>query len=60
VLKKAEQRDEVVISNGHGDGSDSSRYILTSFHPDESLDEVIEFAKSLTGEYAGEVQVVEL
>jgi len=49
--------DELVV----GDGSDESRYILTSSHPGETVDEVIAFAKALTGEYSGgEVQVVEL
>jgi hypothetical protein len=49
--------DELVV----GDGSDESRYILTSSHPGETIDEVVAFAKSLTGEYSdSEVQVVEL
>jgi hypothetical protein len=39
-------------------GSDQRRLILTSSHPGESLAEAVEFALSLTGEYAGEVQVV--
>lgn len=43
-----------------GDGSDESRFILTSFHEGESLDEAIAFAESMTGKYAGEVQVVPL
>jgi hypothetical protein len=46
--------DELVV----GDGSDESRFILTSSHPDESLSEAVEFALSLRAEYAGEVQVV--
>jgi hypothetical protein len=48
--------DELVV----GGGSDDSRFILTSSHPGESLSEAVEFAMSLTGEYAGEVQVVQL
>ena len=48
--------DELVV----GDGSDDSRLILTSSHPDETLDEAIEFARCLTGEYAGDVEIVEL
>jgi hypothetical protein len=43
-----------------GDGNNETRFILTSFHEDESLDEAIDFAKSLSGEYAGEIQVVQL
>jgi hypothetical protein len=48
--------DELVVE----DGSDESRFILTSSHPDESLSEAVEFALSLRAEYAGEVQVVQL
>jgi hypothetical protein len=43
-----------------GEGSDGSRFILTSSHPDQSVTEALEFARSLTGEYEGEVQLVEL
>ena len=47
--------DEIVM----GDGSDGSRFILTSSHPGESLDEVVEFARILSlPEYAGNIQVV--
>jgi hypothetical protein len=31
--------DELVV----GDGSDESRFVMTSFHTNESLDEVLEF-----------------
>ena len=48
--------DELVV----GDGSDQNRFILTSSHEGASLAEAIEFAESLTGEYAGKVQVVRL
>ena len=33
--------------------------MLTSFHENETLSEAVAFAQSLTGEFAGEVQVVE-
>lgn len=46
--------DEMVV----GDGS-KENFILTSSHPGESLEEAIKFARSLSAEYAGEVQVVE-
>ena len=39
---------------------DSGHFVLTSSHPDETLDEVVEFARCLTGEYAGDVEIVEL
>jgi len=48
--------DELVA----GDGSDESRFILTSFHEGQSLEEAISFAESLTGDHAGQVQVVRL
>src|SRR4029077_13737749 len=48
--------DELVV----GDGSDNGRFILTSSHPDERLENVVGFASSLTGEYEGEVEVVKL
>ncbi|MEJ0025376.1 MAG: hypothetical protein WDN01_05050 [Rhizomicrobium sp.] len=48
--------DEHVV----GDGSDDKRFILTSSHPDETLEEAIAFAKMLTQEYEGDVEVVEL
>ncbi|HEY1708656.1 MAG TPA: hypothetical protein VGG10_10365 [Rhizomicrobium sp.] len=48
--------DEIVV----GDGSDDARDILTSSHPDESLESAVAFARSLTGGFAGEVEIVEL
>ena len=48
--------DELVV----GDGTDDGRYILTSSHAGETIDDALEFARSLSGEYAGEVQLVEL
>ena len=47
--------DEIVV----GDGSDDTRFILTSSHPGESLEEVMQFARMMT-EGAGEPQLVEL
>ena len=46
--------DEMVVGDGTTD-----RFILTSSHAGESLEAAVEFARSLVGEYAGEVQVVE-
>lgn len=48
--------DELVV----GDGSNPKRYILTSSHPGATTDEALEFARVLSGEYSGEVQLVEL
>lgn len=47
--------DELVV----GDGSDETRFILTSSHPGESLEEVIQFARSIS-EGIGEPQLVEI
>lgn len=48
--------DDLIIS----DGSDNSRYIATSWHTDEPLDEVLEFAHHWTAKANGQVQVVSL
>jgi hypothetical protein len=48
--------DEIVV----GDGSDGSRFLLTSSHEHETLEEALEFARMLTGEYAGDVQLIEV
>jgi len=43
-------------------GNDGTRDydLLTSSHEGKSVEDAVEFAKSLTGEFAGEVEVVEL
>ena len=48
--------DEIVV----GDGADESRFILTASHPNQSIEEAVAFAESLSDDYRGEVQVVEL
>jgi hypothetical protein len=53
--KVEEWIDEIAVANG----SPATSFILTSSHPDESLEEAIELAKSLSGDYAGDVEVVE-
>ena len=47
--------DELVVGDGSRDYD-----LLTSSHPNASIDDAVSFAKSLTGEYAGDVQIVEL
>ena len=47
--------DEICV----GDGSHPYS-MLTSSHPEETLEQAIVFARSLTGEFSGEIQVVEL
>ena len=46
--------DEIVVGDGNNDN-----FILTSSHPGESLEEAVEFARSLSLEYTGDVQIVE-
>ena len=46
--------DELVV----GDGS-HARHLLTSSHPDESVEQAVLFAESLTGEFAGDVHVLQ-
>ncbi len=48
--------DELVV----GDGSDTRPFILTSSHPDETLEDVVDFARILPDDYAGDVEVVVL
>lgn len=47
--------DEICV----GDGSNPYP-MLTSSHPKESLEQAIAFARSLTGDFSGEIQIVEL
>ena len=46
--------DDIVIGGGSG------RFILTSSHPGESLDEAVAFARLLSGDYADGVEIIEL
>ena len=43
-----------------GDDSDPNRFILTSGLENESVEEALDLARNLTGEYVGEVQLVEV
>lgn len=47
--------DELVVGQGDRDYD-----LLTSSHAGQSVEEVVAFASSLTGEFRGEVQLVEL
>jgi len=46
--------DEIVV----GDGSDESRFVVTSFHENETVEEVLEFARNWKKDQFG--QAVEL
>ena len=48
--------DELLV----GDGTREPYFMLTSSHPGETISQAVEFAQSLTGEYAGDVHVVEV
>lgn len=52
-------RVEAFLEKVVGDGS-RDYHLLTSSHPDESLEEVIQFAESLTGEFKGTAHVLEV
>jgi hypothetical protein len=47
--------DEICV----GDGSKPYE-MLTSSHPEESLEQAVIFARSLTGDFSGDVEIVEL
>lgn len=47
--------DGIVVGGGNNDN-----FILTSSHPGESIEEVVEFAHRISFDCADEVQVVEL
>jgi hypothetical protein len=54
--KMDDEIDELVV----GDGSDRSRFIVTTFHPNETVEEVIEFAREWLGERGQPVELVKL
>jgi hypothetical protein len=46
--------DEVVV----GDGSDESRFVMTSFHSDESLEQVLEFVSHVDAGPGAQIEQV--
>ena len=48
--------DELIV----GDASDATRFILTSSHPGETVEEVVDFARAVSTAGDGEAQVVAL
>jgi hypothetical protein len=58
VGKEASKIEEIIDELCVGDGS-HPYFILTSSHPEETLDEAVEFANSLVLEYEGATQIVE-
>jgi hypothetical protein len=47
--------DQIVVGDGSRD-----YHMLTSSHADESVEEAVRFADSLTGEFEGEAHVIEV
>ncbi len=43
-----------------GDGSDPDRFLCTTSHPDESLDEVLQFVRTWEDDLGGPIQEVRL
>ncbi len=60
VGENCEQVEEIIDALVVGDGTDSSRFILTSSHPGESVEDVVAFARSISSAGDGEAQVVVL
>jgi hypothetical protein len=60
VGEGASEMDDLIDELVVGDGSDSSRYIVTSFHPNETAEEVLEFARRWEEERGQPVQLVKL
>jgi hypothetical protein len=60
VGQDCERVEEVIDELVVGLGDDASRFLLTSSHPGESVEDAVAFAQSLSEECAGEVAVVSL
>jgi hypothetical protein len=60
VGEGASKVDDIVDELVVGDASDSSRFIITTFHPDETLDEVMEFARMWERDLGQPVELVRL
>jgi hypothetical protein len=59
VGKDASQIEDIIDWSCIGEGDADPYFMLTASHEGESLENAIEFAEQLTGDYAGPVQVVE-
>jgi hypothetical protein len=60
VGPEASRIEDLIDEHVVGDGSDDSRTILTACHAGQTVEAALAFADSLTGEFAGETQVVEV
>jgi hypothetical protein len=59
VGKDCSKIEDIIDELCVGDAS-NPYFILTSSHPEETLEQAIAFARSLTGEFSGEIEVVVL
>ena len=60
VGQNCEEVESIIDELTIGNGTREPYLMLTSSHPDESVAEAITFAEALTGEYAGEVELIQL
>ena len=60
VGKDCDQVEDIIDELVVGDGTDPTRFILTSSHPGESIEDVVEFARYVSSAGDGEAQVVTL
>ena len=60
VGKDSSRIEDIINEIIVGDGSENRPFILTAFHPNESIDDAVELAMSLSEEFTGEVQIVTL
>ena len=60
IGKDCEKVEDIIDELIVGDGSDPERFIATTSHPDESLQDVVEFAESFSTDPVGKVEVIEL
>jgi len=60
VGKNAAHIEDLVDEVVAGDGTDDSRFLLTSSHEGETLEEAVEFAHNLSNEYGNGLQIVEV
>ncbi len=60
IGKDCEKIEDIIDELIVGDGSNSERFIVTTSHPDESLQDVVEFAEAFSTDPVGKVQITEL
>lgn len=60
VGQDCEQVEAIIDEIVAGNGSSPARFLLTASHPNEDVAAAVAFARSLTGAYAGDVQMFEL